>query len=276
MAFEPVVAVKTDFAPVPRAELTFLTVPADTVTATVFRVVNGISSRVRGAINVFAAGGFAVVDTEIPFMVDVAYRAELFDADGLTLGFTDDTIVFCNLDITFMHNPLNVTVGVQVDPLPSFAADVGSPFEGELVQPSGGGTPVWVGFGRTGLRGVSLDVATDTDSQAADFRSLFGSESLQVPPILCVRTHPKWALPLPFFALVRSPREQRFNVEFGGEIRYWVLQADEVRPPAPALAGPTLTYLDMENTYADYEAAEAAYLTYLDAESDFSLAGFAL
>lgn len=273
MAFEPTCTVQLDMAPVPRVEIVFTSVPAGTETATVYRIVDGVSSLVRGTLGVFAAGGFSAVDFEAPFLVDVEYRAECFEADGLTLGFTDGTTVRLELDATVFHNPLDPSTAIMVDPLPSFGADLSSPFDGELVQPSGRSRPVWVGFGRTGLRGVSLDVATDTTADAVTFAALFGSQGNELLPIVCVRTHPKWRLPLPLFAVIPSPREQRFDVQFGGQIRYWVLQGDEVASPAPNLAVGTLTYLDMENSYATYDDMEAAYLTYLDAESDFTLAG---
>lgn len=273
MAFEPTATVRLDFDPVPRVELVFTSMPADTATATAVRIVEGVTSRVRGAIGVFAAGGFATVDTEAPFLVDVEYRAECFDVDGLSLGFTDGTVVQLDTEVTCFHNPLDPSTGLAVDPLPSFGASLRAPFLGELVQPAGSSRPVFVSFGRTGLRGVSLDVATDTDLDAARFDALFGSRDEPSLPILCVRTNPKWRLPKPFFALVQEPDEQRLDVQFGGQIRYWRLQADEVRPPAEALAAGILTYLDMEVSYDDYDSVEAAYATYLDAESDFSLAG---
>ena len=77
------------------------------------------------------------------------------------------------------------------------------------------------------------------------------------------------------FAVVREPRMQRLDVQFGGEVRYWLLRGDEVRAPAEALSAGVLTYLDMKSTYVTYDDVEAAYATYLDAESDFSLAGVA-
>lgn len=273
MAFEPTCTVQLDMAPVPRVEMVFTTVPAGTETASVYRIVNGVSSLVRGTLGVFAAGGFSAVDFEAPFLIDVEYRAECFDAAGEVIGFTDGTTVRLDLDWTVFHNPLDPSTGIRVDPLPSFAADISSPFSGDVVQPSGRSLPVYVSFGRTGLRGVSLDVATDTDEDAVRFSSLFGSQGNELLPIVCVRTDPKWRLPLPLFAVVPDPREQRFNVQFGGEIRYWGLQADQVSAPAPSLVVGNLTYLDMEFTYATYDDAEAAYLTYLDAESDFTLAG---
>lgn len=273
MAFEPVATVRLDFDPVPRVELVFTTVPTDTVTATVVRIVDGITLRVRGAINVFAAGGFATVDTEAPFKVDVEYRAECFDADGLSLGFTDGTTVVLDTDVTCFHNPLDPSTGLAVDPLPAFAGSIRQPFQGDVVQPSGASKPVFVSFGRTGVRGVSLDVATDADLDAVKFSALFGTGGVPSLPILCVRTDPKWRLPKPFFALVLDADEQRFDVEFGGQIRYWRMVADEVRSPAEALSAGILTYLDMEASYVDYDTIEAAYATYLDAESDFTLAG---
>lgn len=273
MAFEPTCTVKLDMAPVPRVELVFTSVPAGTQTATVYRTVNGASSMVRGALRVFAAGGFSTADFEAPFKSDVEYQAECFDIDGETLGFTDGRTVRLESDWTVFHNPLDPSTGIRVDPLPSFAADLSSPFDGDIVQPLGRSKPIWVGFGRTGLRGVSLDVATDTTADAVKFAALFGSQGNALLPIVCVRTDPKWRIPLPLFAVIPNPREQRFNVEFGGEIRYWVLQADEVSSPAPNVVVGSLSYLDMENSYSTYAEAEGAYLTYLDAESDFTLAG---
>lgn len=273
MAFEPTGTVQTDMAPVPRVELVFSSVPVGTETATVFRVVDGVSTLVRGTLRMFAAGGFSAVDFEAPFLVDVEYRAECFNSAGDSLGFTGGTTVVVAVDATVFHNPLEPSTGIRVAPLVSFAADLGSPFDGDLVQPSGRSRPVWVGFGRTGLRGVSLDVATDTTADAVKFASLFGSQGTSLLPIVCVRTNPKWRLPSPLFAVIPNPREQRFNVQFGGEIRYWELVADEVRSPAPNLGVGSLTYADMEFTYATYDDASAAYLTYLDAESDFTIAG---
>lgn len=273
MAFEPTATVRLDFAPVPRVELIFSSVPVDAVTATVYRIVRGISTRVRGAVDVFAAGGFAAVDTEAPFMIEVEYRAQLFDGNGDSLGFTDGTIVVLETEMTCIHNPLEPSTGLQVDPLPSFAAELSAPFSGDLVQPSGSTKPVFVSFGRTGLRDVALDVATNTTLATENFARLFQSGALVRLPILCVRTHPKWRLPLPFFAVVREAREQRFDVQFDGETRYWLMRGDEVRPPAEALSAGVLTYIDVETTYESYEDIEAAYATYLDAESDFTLAG---
>ncbi len=276
MAFEPTLTAQTDFSPVPRVEILFASVPAEAVTATVYREVDGVASRVRGLIGVFASGGFAGVDTEPPFGVTLEYRAELFDADGLTLGFTDSSAVAVLYSGTVIQSPLDPSRAASVTMLRGAAQNLRREDLGELVQPLGRERPVWVGFGRSGLREVDLSCVTFTDADADALLRVFGDYGDAQLPIVCFRTSLPMGLPRPFFALVRSPARNFVDAHVGGSAVEWRLSADEVSAPAPALAGPTLTYLDMENTYADYEAAEAAYLTYLDAESDFSLAGFAL
>lgn len=271
MAFEPTLTAKADLAPVPRVEFVFTSVPTDTVTATVVRELDGRVFQVRGAIGVFASGGFAGVDTETPYGVPVDYRAECFDVDGVSLGFTDAATVTLEFDGTTVHNPLDPTRAVQVTVLQSSAADLVREDDGELVQPSGSEFPVWVGFGRSALRNVQLQLLTETAVDESRMVSVFGGYGDRQLPIVCFRSSLDLGLPKPFFGLVRAPRRQLVKPN-DASVR-WVFSADEVRPPAEALAAGILTYLDMEVSYDDYDTVEAAYATYLDAESDFSLAG---
>lgn len=266
---------RTNFAPVPRVEIIFSAVAAECVTATVFRISDGRTWRVRGGVNVFAAGGFALVDTETPFGVTVTYRAEMFDENGITLGFTGSSDVVLEFDGTCMHQPLDPDRGVQVDLRPSFASSLTAPFAGVTVQPLDRISPVLVTTGRTGYRAITLDVVTDTLKDADLFRSMFGDPGRPLPPVICVRTQPKWRLPQPLFAAMTSVREERFDIQFGGSSIDWRIVADEVVPPLVAISAGVLTYEDMETNYLSYEAIESAYLTYLAAESDFSLAGTA-
>lgn len=273
MAFEPSLTARTDMAPVPRVEFVFTSVPVGTQTATVVRELGGQIRNVRGAINVFAAGGFAGVDTEAPYGASVEYRAECFDADGETLGFTDPTAVTVDFVGSTVHNPLDASRAVEVTVLKDSAAELVREDDGELVQGGGVETPVWVGFGRSALRGVNLTLLTSTALDEQRMVSVFGDYGDRQLPILCFRTSLDLGLPKPFFALVRAPRRQRITASSGGVSVRWVFSADEVRSPAEALSTGILTYLDMENSYETYDDMEAAYLTYLDAESDFTLAG---
>lgn len=275
MAYAPTLTARVDYAPVPRIEVVFTSTHPACETATVYRVAGSRLFPVRGGVNVFASGGFALVDTEAPFGVLSTYRAEMFDAAGLSLGFTDAADLTLNATGTCLHHPLDPNRRVQVDMRPSFADSIVRPFLGELAQPLGRDVGVWVGGGRTGVTGVDLTVVTDTIAEADAFQAMFGGYGEPQIPILCVRTDPKWRLPAPFFALVRSASEERFNVRFGGETINWAMFADEVSPPAPALTAGVLTYADLEAAFPTYADFEAAYLTYLDAESDFSKAGLA-
>jgi hypothetical protein len=271
--YEPSLTPRTDFAPVPRVEFVFSSVPVEAVSATVVREVDGQVRRVRGAIGVFAAGGFAGVDTEPPYGVLVEYRAELFDADGETLGFTDPASTVVEFVGTTIQNPLDASRAVQVTLLQGSASDLVREDDGELVQGSGSEYPTWVGFGRSALRGVELRVLTSTVADDVAMRSVFGDYGDRQLPIICFRSSLPLGLPTPFFGLVRAPRRQQVDAALGGSAVRWILLADEVRPPAEALSVGVLTYEDMENSYATYDDAEAAYVTYLDAESDFTLAG---
>jgi hypothetical protein len=273
MAYEPTLTARTDMLPVPRVEFVFDDLPATAYTATVVREVDGQVSRVRGNIGVFASGGFAGVDTEVPFGVDVQYRAEMFEVDGGTLGFTDPATVNVGFAGTVIHNPLDPFRSVVVRLLNGSVPSISREDDGELVQPSGSDLPIWVGFGRSGLRGVPLNVLTESAADEASLVSVFGTYGDRQLPIVCFRSSLSLGLPQPFFGLVRSPRRERVDAARGGSLVSWTLLADEVRSPAEALSAGILTYLDMESSYETYDDIEAAYLTYLDAESDFTLAG---
>lgn len=275
MAYAPSVTVQTDAAPVPRAELLFATVPASTERATVYRITGTRQFRVRGAINIYAAGGFSLPDTEIPFNVTVTYRAEFFNAAGTSLGFSDGTDALCEVFETWIHLPTDPSRNAIIDPLPEFGAELTRPFNGSVVYPLGRSEGVFIGSGRKGLTDVSLDSATDSLTQADSLTSVFGEHGNPSIPVVCIRTQPIWRLPMPLFAAVLAPSERRLTVGLGGEVIYWRMRGDEVSPPVEALVMALLRYSDIEAISATYSGLEAAYLTYLGIESDYSKAGTA-
>lgn len=263
--------------PVPRVEYKFAEVLDGTAQATVFRITGKSVKRVRGAISVAAAGGFSGIDTEAPFNVPLTYRAEMFNAKGVSLGFTDSRNVVVRFDGTVIHQPLDPTRAALVDLRPKFAEEMTRPFQGDVVYPLGSSLGVYIGSGRQGVTGIDLTVVTDSLKQADAFASVWGDQTEERAqlPVVCIRTQPRWRLPMPLFAAVLDPTEARFDTEFGGETIDWPMRGTEVRPPLEALARALLTYADFEATFTTYEAFENAYLTYFDAESDFDLAGTA-
>lgn len=263
-----------DMSPVPRVEVTFTSVPTGTATATTYRITGDRTMRVRGMVGVAASGGFGGVDTEPPFNQQITYRAELFDASGTSLGFTESATTVVPFAGTVIHQPLDPSRSVQVVAQLGAAAEIKRPFIGELVRPLGRSVPVYVGSGRTGIEDVALDCITDTREQAEALESVFGGyDGDEQLPVVCFRTSLPMGLPQPLFALVQTPTRQPFEAHTGGEGIIWKLSGSEAAPPAEAIVLALLTYQDLETAFTDYATLEAAYLTYLDMETDFDLAG---
>lgn len=87
----PIITPYLDAAPCPRVVVDFPFFPANVATVTVFRVADGREFQVRGAVRVPVAGSLSRIDYECPFNMTVSYRAEMFSAVGVSLGFTEST-----------------------------------------------------------------------------------------------------------------------------------------------------------------------------------------
>lgn len=273
MPYAPTLTPRSDMAPVPRMEVLFSTVPAAAERATVYRVLGSRTYAVRAGVKVYAAGGFSLVDTEIPFNAAAGYRAEFFDVSGVSLGFSDGSVGSVVFDGTVIHQPTTPSRAVSVMLRSGAAAVLSRPFFGASVQPKGRSVPVWVGSGRSGLIGVDVSSVTLTPEDEEAFYSVFGGYDDVQLPIVCFRTSAATGLPQPFFGVVRDPQRVGFDTHLGGNAVEWVMQADEVAPPASAIVIALLTYADVEAVSLTYQGLEDAYLTYLDMESDYTIAG---
>lgn len=87
----PVLTMFSDAAPCPRVEVFFADFILGTTHVTVYRLSGGREFEVRGAVRAAVAGSLSRIDFEVPFNVQVSYRAEQFDAAGLSLGFTESS-----------------------------------------------------------------------------------------------------------------------------------------------------------------------------------------
>lgn len=273
-AARPQAALLPTMDPVPRVELTFTETVTNTARATVFRIGTDRTYRVRGLVNVAAAGGFGGIDTEAPFNVPVTYRAEMFDSDGVSLGFTDSTTVVLEFTGTVIQQPIDPARAVSVTVAAGSAAELVRPFDGDLVRPIGRSVPVYVGRGRTGLQDFTFDAITDTIEQAAAMQSVFGGyggdEQL---PVVCIRSSLPLGFSAPLFAAVLKPTQVAIDAMHGGYASLWHLAGDEVAPPVEAIVRALLSYQDVEDAFASYADIETGYLTYLDVETDYDLAG---
>jgi len=278
MAFAPTLTVATDFNPSPRVLVTFASLAPTTQTITVTRVTEGRSYKVRGGVNLFAVGGVAVMDYEPGLATPNSYRAEMFTAAGLSLGFTDASSATIPASVMSMvsqvviSQPLKPTLAVSVKMLADTASTIAAPAPGEIFYPEGATVGVRIGGQRRGLTGMVLSITTDSTADADEFLSMFGGYVSDFPSIVCIRSVPPIRIPRVLFASVTD------LVEIGnrgvGPVRF-SMTVDEVQPPAPGLVIPTLRRDDIDIAFATRAARAAAYATRLQRDNDYSKAGLA-
>ncbi|QKS15681.1 hypothetical protein HUN59_05135 [Curtobacterium sp. Csp2] len=260
--------------PVPHVEITLDTVVPGTVTATLYRIQDDRTMRVRGLVNVPAAGGFGGIDTEPPLQQTVSYRAEYFDVNGVSLGFGETSDTYVDYAGTVIHQPIDPSRGVSVLLAQGAAKTLSRPFEGEVIKPIGRSVPVYIGTGRSGLEDINVDCVTFTAEDAARMSSVFGGyDGDEQLPVVCFRSSLPTGLPAVMFMVVPKPAAEPYAYAGGEEAVMWRLSGQEVAPPVEGIVRPLLAYSSLENAYATYADIEGAYLTYLDAETDFDLAG---
>lgn len=248
----------------------------EAATVTVYRLAGGREFQMRGAVRAPTAGALTRIDFEIPFNIPVTYRAELFDADGVSLGFTDSATTTLICADTWMHNPLNPAGGVRV----FFGEDsdwkVTRPTPGVVSRPLGRRVGVVLSEPRHGVTGLGLIVRTSTDADADAVQAMMGDNGM--PPIVCIRlgsTDQRLRLPQPLFLSALSVTEIDMDHRWGGTELAHGLNGDEVDPPIPGLFIPLLTRADLNAFFATRAALNAGGLLRLDLNRRYDLAGTA-
>jgi len=278
MAYAPTLNLFTDAAPMPRAEVLFTSFAAGTTAVDVYRLAAGREYLVRGGVKAPVAGALSIIDFDIPFGVQVQYRAEMFDASRLSLGFTDSTVVTMDVQETWVHNPLDPQGATTVAFRSNAARDLQRPTEGEVVWPEGRTVGVVVSGQRRGIQDATLDVIVDSIEQADLLQAMFGSYGTRTTPVICFRigSDDRVRLPRPLFAGILSFSEQDQNYAIGtGEKIAYAITGSEVSPPTPALLVPLLTRADLNAAFPTRAALNAFFLTRLDANRAYQLAGTA-
>ena len=273
MPFAPIITSFVDAAPCPRVEVRFPTLAVGTATVTVFRIVQGRTFRVRAAVNAAAAGSFTRLDFEVPFGVAASYRAEMFDVAGVSLGFTDPTVVTLSVADAWIHNPLEPATALRVDLDYTSAKTITRPTVGEVFHPDGRTVGVLISGQRRGIVGVELMVSTGVEANAIGLDDMLGKYDTRGVPILCLRTPPYIRLPRTFYAAILEPVQRPINVHMGGALTEWDFTSTEVSPPAPGLLVPLLTRLDINTFYATRLAVAVDNLTRDAVNRRYDLAG---
>ncbi len=248
----------------------------EATSVTVYRLAAGREFQMRGAVRAPTAGAFTRIDFEIPFNTLVTYRAELFDAAGGSLGFTDSASTTLVCADTWMHNPLNPAGGVKV----FFGEDqnwsVTRPTPGEVSRPLGRRVGVVLSEPRHGVTGLGLVVRTSTDADADGVQAMMGDNGM--PPIVCIRLgsqDQRLRVPQPLFLSALSVTEMDMDHRWGGSELAHDLRGDEVDPPIPGLFIPLLTRADLNAFFSTRAAMNAGGLQRLDLNRKYDVAGTA-
>jgi hypothetical protein len=242
--------------------------------ATLFRFAGGRQFEVRSAVRVPVAGALSRLDWEAPAGL-VTYRAQLFSASGVSLGFTASASIEVELDRCWVHNPLDPTGAVAVMLQDNSARSLSRPVQGETFFPLGRRAGVVVSGVRSGLRGVTLDMVTDTVADANRVRELVGSYSRTTVPVLCLRlaSSDRVRIPSPFFGSALDIVEVDMNYNIGGTQIAHQWESDEVSPPAPSLLVPLLSRADLDAAYSTRAARDADNASRLILDRRFDLIG---
>lgn len=251
-------------------------VPAGTDRVTLWRTCQGRSIKVRGGVDRFYGGSFALLDLEAGFDRASTYELECWDGStpvgrvalgSVTLPGPDDPWV------TVVQQPLEPRLNVVFEETGVNAPGVGRVGPGSLVTVEGKSYPTVLSQGpRGGLSGVELSFAATTREVAAAAWATVGSEDDPQLPVWLVRSrHP--LLPAVFFCDNRGLQEIGVNLHVGGTESRFELTVEEVAPPAPALVVSPLSYTDLDVSFPGYDVMDAAFTSYDARDSAWEYAG---
>jgi len=306
MAYAPTLTTYTDDAPTPRVEVYFDEFAPTTATVTVYRLAASREYQVRGAVRAATAGSLTRIDFECPFNILVSYRAEMFDADGISLGFTDATALPDVIDgpvpdddlypsdfffpdegligtgllsaYSWLHNPLDPQGAVRVSAVNSSARTLSRPVDGAISRPLGRRVGVMLSRGRRGLSGFTYDIYAPDLVSADKVQAMLGDYTSSTVPVLCLRVggfESNMRIPKPLFLGVLDIAEEDLDIRTGGESTIQRMTGDEVAPPVPGLFIPLLTNADLNAYYATNTALIADNLSNAAVNRRYDLAGFA-
>ena len=266
----------TNASPVPRVQIVISDLPTGSVT--LLRTAEGRTMAVRGGVRVPTTGGVvAVMDFECPFRTDTVYKGEMFSPLGVSLGFTPTVTTMLRVYDYWIQQPLDPSLSVRLDLDISTADKLSRKARGEVVYAQNAMLGRYIGGTNRGLQGVSIATATQNATDTAMMRSIFGTYDRPQLPVVLVRSPPGILnIPRVLFLAVPDPLEIDFTVRLGGEVTDWLLEGDEVIPPAPGLIVPVLTWDDLAAAYPEgWSSLPAVYADWIEASTDYTIAGAA-
>lgn len=243
-----------------RVDVTVTDAPVGAAFVSVYSIA-AEQATVRNANRAPATGDFFVTDFQVPLGVPVTYRAEHFDAAGVSLGLSGEASTQVDSDPQYIviQDPLAPKRYVKVDAPPSFAGDVSRRRQMSTYD-AGGRTVALVG--QLGLRAdVPIQVSTRTLEQSGVLEGV-----LAEMPFL-IRTMPNIVLlPALFYGVASEVTQVPVDVHTGGQWVRWSLTAQEVSPLLLDVIEAVVTYARFKAAFATYADAKAVYATYLQAK----------
>lgn len=261
----------------PKVELLLTGLSGDVATVTGFRLSGGSESRVSGIVDAAVAGAGTWIDYEVPAQ-QATYRFEMKDDFGVSLGFTESVTVELGFTGCWMHNPFAPSGAVNVTLLDTAGRTLSRPVPGDVVRPIGRRVGVVVSGPRRGLSGGVFDVYAPDLSVADRIQAFLGTDASTLPPVICIRMgsdHKGFRVASPLFLSVFDIAEEDLDLRKGGTATVQRISGDEVARPAPGYFIPLLRRMDVNAYYASRAEFNAAYLSRLAANRDYSLAGYA-
>lgn len=251
-------------------------VPEGADRVTLWRACEGRSLKVRGGVDRFYGGSFALLDLEAGFDRPSAYELECWDgATSLGRVSLGSVVLPGPADpwVTVVQQPLEPRLSVVFEETEVNAPGVGRVGPASLVTVEGASYPRLVSQGpRSGLSGVELSfIATTRETAAAAWATVGTEDDPQLPVWLVRSRHP--LLPAVFFCDTRGLQEVGVNLHVGGSQSRFELTVDEVAPPAPALVISPLSYDDLDVSFVSYDAMDDAFTSYDARDSAFEYAG---
>lgn len=256
---------------------TTVAVPDGTDAVTLWRVSEGRQMKVRGVVGRAFANAAGWVDLEAGFDIESTYIADCYSAGALLGRVNLGSVV-----LPWNGHPWEAVIQQPLDPRLYAVVTVNVAEQtrvsrsapGSLNRPEGSGYPLMVGAGPRGGARSSARFRVYDRTAARDLWATLGSESAPQLPVWLVRSRNE-LLPRVLFTDARDVDEQSVTTDMGGDVSDFTLPITEVASPAPALVLGTLSYTDLDVSYASYDARDAAYVSYDEMDRDWSLTGAA-
>jgi hypothetical protein len=256
----------------PSVEIFFTNYVAGTARVRLYRYSEGRTWLVRGGVDI--APSVAVRDYEVPSGVTSTYRAEMFNAAGVSLGFNTPASVTMPAFGPILHQPLDPALFAEVILMVGTAEKLSRPTPRDVVYTEGSSVGRHIGSRRRGLSRTPLLLEVESQAAGDMVQAMLGTYETEQVGVLCLRTPPPTRLPRTFFFSSDEMEELDVNIHYpvGGVLIRYGLDADEVEPPFPGLVKPTLTYDDID-TVGSYDVQDSMWATYTDRDRAYELAG---